>query len=147
MLDRDGDGVIRLVDRATLKLPDHVEWLAARQFRLIGRRDGAVQVGGVNVSPARVRDILLGRPEIADAAVRLMRDDEGHRLKAFVVPRGPAAEHTALRRKIGAWVNAELPPHERPRAITFGAKLPRDALGKLTDWDVAPAHMMSAADD
>ncbi len=35
--------------------PDHVEWVDARRFRVLGRRDGAVQVGGVNVHPRRVR--------------------------------------------------------------------------------------------
>lgn len=147
MLARDGDAVIRLADGVTLPLPDHVEWLGPDRFRLIGRRDGAVQVGGTNVSPERVRHALLTHPEIADAAVRLMRADEGHRLKAFLVPRDPVADPDALRRRIAAWINTNLAPPERPRAITLGAILPRNAMGKLADWDVAPAHLVNAADD
>jgi 4-coumarate--CoA ligase len=148
MLERasDVDSVIRCGDAAILPLPDHVEWLGPREFRLIGRRDGVVQVGGVNVSPVLVREVLLTHPDIADAAVRLMRAEEGDRLKAFIVPRDPSADPVALRRRIGAWINTALKPPERPRAIAIGAALPRSAMGKLADWDIAPTHWLNAAD-
>ncbi|RYY12324.1 MAG: acyl-CoA synthetase, partial [Alphaproteobacteria bacterium] len=52
-------------------LPDTVERIGDRQLRPVGRRDGAVQVGGHNVWPSRVVALLRQFDGIADAAVRL----------------------------------------------------------------------------
>ena len=46
-----------------------------------------MRVAGFNIYPARVREVLLSHPAVADVSVRLMRASEGERLKAFVVPR------------------------------------------------------------
>jgi 4-coumarate--CoA ligase (photoactive yellow protein activation family) len=105
-----------------------------RRFTLGGRVDGAVQVGGVNVQPAAVGARLRDHPGVRDAAVRLMRPEEGSRLKAFVVPSDPAADREALRAALGAWIDAHLAAAERPRALSFGAELPRNPMGKPADW-------------
>lgn len=76
-------------DGRTLAYPlqDRLDWTEDGRFRPAGRIDEAVQVGGVNVFPGYVADVLRLHPRVQDASVRLMRPDEGHRLKAFVVPR------------------------------------------------------------
>lgn len=114
-------------------LPDRIQAREGRRFRLAGRRDGAVQVGGTNVHPDRVADRLRGRPGVRDAVVRLMRPDEGARLKAFVVPEA-GADLAALRDALSDWIQAELPAAERPTAITFGPDLPTNPMGKRSDW-------------
>ncbi len=117
-------------------LQDRLDWEDARRFRPAGRIDAAVQVGGVNVFPAYVADVLKMHPQVADAAVRLMRPDEGRRLKAFVVPHagGRAAAVDALRADLLAWCAERLTAPERPAAIDFGERLPRQASGKPADW-------------
>jgi len=120
----------------SLALPDALRWLDDRRFEVAGRRDGAVQVGGVNVYPERVRRALLTHPAVADAAVRPMAAAEGGRLKAFVVPRDPAADPRAVQAKVLAWAERHLRAPERPRAITVGRALPRNHLGKPADWSV-----------
>ncbi len=105
-----------------------------RRFTVGARADGAVQVGGVNVHPAAVAARLAQHPGVRDAAVRLMRPDEGSRLKAFVVPSDPAADPEPLRAALAAWIDAQLPAAERPRALSFGAELPRNPMGKPADW-------------
>jgi acyl-coenzyme A synthetase/AMP-(fatty) acid ligase len=105
-----------------------------RRFTVGARADGAVQVGGVNVHPAAVAARLAQHPGVRDAAVRLMRPDEGSRLKAFVVPIDPAADPEPLRAALAAWIDAQLPAAERPRALSFGAELPRNPMGKPADW-------------
>jgi 4-coumarate--CoA ligase (photoactive yellow protein activation family) len=127
-----------LPDGGTARYPlqDRLDWEDERRFRPAGRIDNAVQVGGVNVFPAYVADVLRMHPRVADAAVRLMRPDEGRRLKAFVVPVPVAEEATqdALRAELLDWCAERLTAAERPTAVTFGERLPRQASGKSADW-------------
>jgi 4-coumarate--CoA ligase (photoactive yellow protein activation family) len=120
-------------------LQDRLDWEDARRFRPAGRVDAAVQVGGVNVFPPYVAEVLSMHPRVAAAAVRLMRPDEGRRLKAFVVPADDAdaageAGLEALRAELADWCARRLSTAERPAAISFGARLPRQASGKPADW-------------
>ena len=116
-----------------VELMDQLHFFDEASFLITGRKDGCVQVGGVNVSPLLIEQRLLQLPGVAEAAVRLMRADEGNRLKCFIVPRagqdaGPL-EHT-VREQIASWPTAA----ERPRAIQCGSALPRNSAGKLADW-------------
>ncbi|MBQ4616138.1 MAG: AMP-binding protein [Mailhella sp.] len=119
--------------RETVRLEDNVAWHGERHFLPSGRRDKAVQVGGVNVYPARVAERLRSLPEIADCAVRLMRPEEGNRLKAFIIPvreeEIPILQHS-LRRRLKKLLTAE----ECPASFSFGSVLPRNSMNKLADW-------------
>jgi 4-coumarate--CoA ligase (photoactive yellow protein activation family) len=126
------DGTVR-----ELLAPDELTWRGAREFLPGPRRDGAVQVAGVNVFPERVRQALLQHPQVADAAVRLMRPDEGKRLKAFIVPRADSWDEAALAHALRAWIGTTLTAPECPKALAFGARLPRNPMGKLADWSIA----------
>ncbi len=117
-------------------LPDHLEWLDHDRFLVGARRDDAVQVGGINVFPARVRDVLLTHPLVVDAAVRLMAPSEGLRLKAFVVPSSDTHAH-ALREELDVWLRTRLSAVEVPKSIAFGNALHRNEQGKLCDWAIA----------
>lgn len=135
---RAGDGAQltrTMPDGATQAFPlqDRLEWDDAGRFRPVGRVDQAVQVGGINVFTAYVAEVLAMHPAVAEAAVRLMRPDEGTRLKAFVVA-CPGADVDGLRAELPAWAAARLSTPERPVAYTFGARLPRQASGKPADW-------------
>ncbi|MET0855380.1 MAG: 4-coumarate--CoA ligase [Telluria sp.] len=120
--------------RQRLDSQDTIAWEGADTFRLGARVDMAVQVGGINVFPARVAALLAAHPLVAEAAVRLMRVDEGNRLKAFVVPAPHATDTAQLARALEAWAEQALAAPERPRAFSFGASLPRGAAGKQCDW-------------
>lgn len=100
-----------------------------------GRRDHAVQVGGVNVYPARIAGTIRDHPDVADCAVRLMRPEEGRRLKAFVVLRGDD-RNTSIeaREALDRWLRATFDAPERPASLTFGPSIPRDDQGKARDW-------------
>ena len=120
---------------ARYPLQDKLEWSDARQFRPAGRIDQAVQVGGTNVFPGYVAEVLRMHPAVEDAAVRLMRPDEGRRLKAFIVPRaGMDADLAALGEDLSSWAGERLATPERPAAWNFGTRLPRQASGKPADW-------------
>jgi 4-coumarate--CoA ligase len=117
-------------DKGLHNLPDHVERVGDRSLRPIGRRDGAVQVGGHNVWPQRVVDVLLSTEGVAAAAVRLHANG---RLKAFIVPDG-SREPGELSIQIERAATDQLSAPERPKSLRFGAALPRNAMGKLEDW-------------
>ena len=119
-------------------LPDAVTWVDPEHLIPGPRRDHAVQVGGVNVHPSRARSVLLAHDEVADAAVRLMRIDEGERLKAFVVPKDPQADLRRLRASLVDWVETRLTVAERPRAFRFGPGVPLTDAGKPADWSIEP---------
>ena len=80
-------------------------------------------------------EVLRLHPYVQDASVRLMRADEGHRLKAFIVPRGAMLPDTGLlRADLHAWMAWRLTAAECPAAHSCGLDLPRQANGKPTGW-------------
>ncbi|MGI3902792.1 MAG: AMP-binding enzyme [Janthinobacterium lividum] len=112
---------------------DRISRIGSDTFMLAGRRDGMVQVGGINVSPTEVAERLEARPGVHQAAVRLMRPDEGSRLKAFLVPE-PDTDPEELRLSVESWASRTLSTAERPVAIAIGSALPLNAMGKAADW-------------
>jgi 4-coumarate--CoA ligase (photoactive yellow protein activation family) len=129
-----GNALLREGENDGVDAPDLLAWQDDRHFYPAGRVDSAVQVGGVNVFPQRVQGELLLHPEVAEAAVRLMRPDEGNRLKAFIVPRDPGADTSRLAQNLAAWTRQRLGAAEQPRSFSFGASLPVDQKGKQADW-------------
>ncbi|MES1955855.1 AMP-binding protein [Salinisphaera hydrothermalis] len=121
-----------LVDREgqPVSLPDDIRPIDERRIELLGRRDHAVQVGGINVYPDRIAAVLGECAGVASAVVRL--GDHG-RLKAFIVPAGEPDE-AALEQQLRQFVAARLAPVERPTSFRFGAELPRNPMGKPADW-------------
>jgi 4-coumarate--CoA ligase (photoactive yellow protein activation family) len=125
--------------RQIFEIPDMVSWLDDRRLVPLRRRDGAVQIGGVNVYPEFVRAVLMMHPSVADAAVRAMAPHEGDRLKAFVVPKdGINVEN--LREQLEVWLEARLTSAQMPRAFSFGPRLLEGDQGKACDWPIGLAQ-------
>jgi 4-coumarate--CoA ligase (photoactive yellow protein activation family) len=119
-------------------LPDVVTWHPRenRLFKPERRMDKAVQVGGTNVYPSRIAEVIRSHPLVQDCAVRLMRPEEGARLKAFIVPKLPleeAAPHFG--KSFRAWMAKRLETASRPKHIRLGTALPVNKMGKASDWD------------
>jgi 4-coumarate--CoA ligase (photoactive yellow protein activation family) len=114
-------GVLTLIDRHgdRASTEDSVAMRGCRSFHLLGRIDGAVQVGGVNVYPARVAALLESHESIARASVRLTGPEQGGRLLAVLVPKDPAANLDTLRSAIENWSRTHLSPPEQPRSLVF----------------------------
>jgi 4-coumarate--CoA ligase (photoactive yellow protein activation family) len=138
---RAGDSLVRSLPGGGVAEPaplaDLLEWSAERSFRVVGRRDGAVQVGGVNVFPARVAEIINSHELVAECAVRVAElggDAARTRLKAFVVPKDLSIAHDEVLKAVEGHVAGLLQPLERPTIWQAGPALPRNDMGKLTDW-------------
>ena len=117
----DEDNIVKqLGDRTvSFRLPDFVAWRDDKSFMPLRRRDGAVQVAGVNVYPELVRSCLMAHEDVADARVRLMQPHEGARLKAFIVPKRAQADIAALRAALERWVEERLIA-QRPASPRIG---------------------------
>lgn len=139
----DGTRILRRVlpdgtPGETRPAPDVLIWLDERRFKPERRVDKAVQVAGVNVYPERIAAIIREHPQVRDCAVRLMRPEEGSRLKAFIVPEplpGQNRAQAVFGKPFRDWLAARLPAVSRPKRIRLGERLPVNDMGKLRDWD------------
>ncbi|MEM9425096.1 MAG: AMP-binding protein [Pseudomonadota bacterium] len=126
---RFGDCLVSKFSGIPLPLQDHLDWRDACRFLPRERIDHAVQIAGVNVSLRKVRDVLCASDLVDDAAVRL----EGNRLKAFVVPASSIAIEQLVQ-ALEMHMSQALEPAARPAHYDFGEELPRNAMGKPSDW-------------
>jgi acyl-CoA synthetase (AMP-forming)/AMP-acid ligase II len=98
-------------------------------LHLTGRADDMIVSGGENVHPGPVEDLIAARPEVREAAVTGVPDEQyGQRLAAYVVLE-PGAEVDAD--DVRGWVRAELSRFAVPRDVEFLDALPRNATGKV----------------
>ena len=102
--------------------------VAGRLF-VVGRDDEMIVSGGENVYPIEVEKTLLTHPEVAEATVLGVDDEQyGQRLVAFVVlADGAAATEDVLKQH----VRDNLANYKVPRSITVLAELPRNSTGKI----------------
>jgi fatty-acyl-CoA synthase len=103
-----------------------------------GRDDDMIISGGENVFPREVEDLLSDHPDVVEAAVIGVPDDEfGQRLKGFVVlKQGAADDEPALK----AYVKSNLARYKVPRDIVFLDELPRNATGKVLKRVLVESH-------
>ncbi|HVM01267.1 MAG TPA: AMP-binding protein [Acidimicrobiales bacterium] len=88
--------------------------------------------GGVNVYPQEAEDVLVTHPEVTDAAVFGIPDDDlGEQVKAVVQPADPARAGPDLESELIAWCRRHLAAYKCPRSVDFAADLPRHPTGKL----------------
>jgi acyl-CoA synthetase (AMP-forming)/AMP-acid ligase II len=101
---------------------------AGRLF-VVGRDDEMIVSGGENVYPIEVEKTLATHPEVAEAAVIGVDDEQyGQRLAAFVVLE-PAAQATPDTLK--QHVRENLANYKVPREIVVLDQLPRGSTGKI----------------
>jgi acyl-CoA synthetase (AMP-forming)/AMP-acid ligase II len=101
---------------------------AGRLF-VVGRDDEMIVSGGENVYPIEVEKTLAAHPEVAEAAVIGVDDEQyGQRLAAFVVlTPGAGATQDTLKQH----VRENLANYKVPREITVLDELPRGSTGKI----------------
>jgi acyl-CoA synthetase (AMP-forming)/AMP-acid ligase II len=99
---------------------------AGRLF-VVGRDDEMIVSGGENVYPIEVEKTLVAHPEVAEAAVIGVDDEQfGQRLAAFVVPSGRVTAD-----ELKQYVRDNLANYKVPRDITLLDELPRNSTGKI----------------
>lgn len=96
---------------------------------VVGRDDEMIVSGGENVYPIEVEKALAAHPDVAEAAVIGVDDEQyGQRLAAFVVLEpGAGATPDALKQH----VRDNLANYKVPREIAVLGELPRSSTGKI----------------
>ena len=96
---------------------------------LEGRRDDMIISGGINIMPARVEDVLLAHPGVAECAVVGVPNPQwGEEVQAFIVGRDPKLDAAAMEVHVRA---SELSAYQRPRVYHFVRELPRTSTNKV----------------
>ena len=102
---------------------------AEGRLQVLGRDDDMVVIGGENVYPGQVEDVLMGSPDVADVSV-VGEDDPsyGVKLVAHVVAApGATVDEEALKEL----VRSKLARFAVPREVRLHDELPRNATGKV----------------
>ncbi|OBJ49643.1 acyl-CoA ligase FadD12 [Mycobacterium asiaticum] len=96
---------------------------------VVGRDDEMIVSGGENIYPIEVEKTLASHPEVAEASVIGVDDEQyGQRLAAFVVLEpGASANEETLKQH----VRENLANYKVPRSITVLDELPRGSTGKI----------------
>jgi acyl-CoA synthetase (AMP-forming)/AMP-acid ligase II len=98
-------------------------------IRIVGRADDMIIVGGFNVQPAEVEDVLRGHAMVGDVAVFGVPDaDFGEVVAAWVVP-AEGAQGAA--EPLAAYCKSRLATYKVPKHIRFNDHLPLTANGKV----------------
>lgn len=121
--------------------PDHPSWRTLGDvghldhdgyLYLTDRRAFMIVSGGVNIYPQEIEDVLVAHPDVLDAAVFGVPDEEmGEQVKAVVQPVRWEDAGEGLATSLLAWCEGRLASYKRPRSIDFARQLPRLDNGKL----------------
>ncbi|MDM7832524.1 AMP-binding protein [Cellulomonas edaphi] len=121
----DADGFLHTGDIATVD--------AGGAFFIVDRLKELIKYHGYQVPPAELEALLLAHPDVQDAAVIGVPDDEGEEVpKAFVVRSSEHLEADALM----AWVAERVAPHKKVRRVEFIDSVPKSASGKILRKDL-----------
>jgi long-chain acyl-CoA synthetase len=95
----------------------------------LGRKDDMIIVGGLNVFPAEIENVLKQHPLVADAAaVGIPDTDRGEIIKAFVV----LTDGSKLTEKeVILFCRERLASYKLPKLVDFKTSLPRTSTGKI----------------
>ena len=97
-------------------------------IRIVDRKKDMILVSGFNVYPNEVEDIVASHPDIIEAAVVGVPDeDAGEVIKLFVVSKNSQLDAAMLR----SWCKEQLTGYKVPKYIEFRDELPKTNVGKV----------------
>ncbi|MDJ0344704.1 AMP-binding protein [Streptomyces sp. H10-C2] len=101
-------------------------------FRYVARADDMIISAGYNIAGPEVEEALLRHPDVLEAAVIGVPDEErGQHVRAFVVLRAGVARDDATVGALRDFTKGVIVPYKCPRDIVFLDALPRTPTGKL----------------
>ena len=96
---------------------------------ITGRKKEVIIVGGENVYPREVENVLVDHPAVSEAAVMGRQDpSRGEVVIAYVIP---AEGHSVTEIELREHCHDRLASHKVPRHITITTDLPRGPTGKI----------------
>ena len=115
----DNDGWLHTGDVATVTENGY--------FEIVDRVKELIKYKGYQVPPAELEALLLSHPEISDAAVIGIPDNEAGEIpKAFVVKSGDVSQDDVMN-----FVKEKVSPQKQIRELEFIDEIPKSASGKI----------------
>ena len=118
------DGLVRIGDLGFIDDDGHL--------RVLGRIDDMIIVGGENVHPSSVDEILDGMPGISEVYSHGVEDpDTFRRVASWIVRDNTPAGEALTEDDVRDFVRDNLADHSIPRDVHFMDELPRNPTGKV----------------
>ncbi|RKT35707.1 acyl-CoA synthetase (AMP-forming)/AMP-acid ligase II [Microbacterium sp. AG1240] len=112
-------------------------------FAIVDRLKELIKYKGYQIAPAELEALLLSHPEVADAAVIGVSDDDGQEVpKAFVVA---VAGADLTEEQVAGFVAERVAPHKKVRRVEFIDAIPKSASGKILRKDLRAREKAAAA--
>ncbi|GMB08833.1 fatty acid--CoA ligase family protein [Thermolongibacillus altinsuensis] len=97
-------------------------------FYIVDRKKDMIIVGGYNVYPREVEEVLYSHPDIVEAAVIGVPDPNfGEAVKCFVVSKNP----NLTEQELIAYCSEHLAKYKLPSSIEFLEEIPKNTTGKI----------------
>jgi len=101
-------------------------------YWLLGRIDDVMNVSGHRLSTIELESALVAHEAVAEAAVAAAPDDlTGQAPLAFVILKSGYEPSDDLSGQLREWVGEQIGKIARPKAVLFGADLPKTRSGKI----------------
>ncbi|MGC8562012.1 MAG: long-chain-fatty-acid--CoA ligase [Thermoplasmata archaeon] len=98
-------------------------------FYIVDRKKDVIIVGGFNVYPREIEEILYQNPKVKEAAaVGVKEAEHGEVVKAFVVLKDG---QTATEEEIKQFFQGKIAKFKIPRSVEFRKELPKTLVGKI----------------
>ena len=126
----DEDGFLYTGDIATVRFDGVIT--------IVDRLKELIKYKGYQIAPAELEALLLTHPEIADAAVIGVLDDDGQEVpKAFVVLQSGAGLNET---GVMDFVTSQVAPYKKIRRVAFVEVIPKSGSGKILRKDLRSAE-------
>ena len=105
---------------------------------IMGRTKDLIIRGGENIAPGEIEQVLEDHPDISEAAVIGVEDNEwGEVVKAVIVPRD---NKPVTLDEVRDYCKGRLASYKAPEFLTVVGELPRNHMGKLLKNDLRKLH-------
>jgi long-chain acyl-CoA synthetase len=105
---------------------------------LVDRKKDLIKVGGFQVWPRAIEEVIAAHPAVAEVGVAAVHDaEQGEVAKAWIVPR---AGHRVTAEEIREHCASRLARHEVPALITVCDELPKSPVGKVLRRKLVERH-------
>ncbi|GAA0167991.1 ligase [Lithospermum erythrorhizon] len=96
---------------------------------IIDRLKEVIKYKGFQISPADLESVLMSHPEVADAAVTAVTDEEAGEIPVAFVVRKKGSELSE--ESLMDFVATKVSPYKKVRKVCFTSSVPRSAAGKI----------------
>jgi long-chain acyl-CoA synthetase len=113
-------------------------------FYLVDRKKDLIKVGGLQVWPREIEEVLMTHPAVGEAVVAGIPDAySGERAKAWIVLKS-GWEVSA--QELSEWCAEKLSGYKIPREVEFVPALPRTPVGKVLRRELVRGHIQRQKD-